>query len=776
MSTQALLLRPGTFPALRAPLIGREREVAGLTGLLRRDDVPLVTLTGPGGVGKTRIAVAVAAQIGSEFPDGARFADLSPIREPQRVLPTIARSLGLTDKGTQPVAEQLVGHLANRTMLIVVDNVEQVVSAAPDIAGLLASCPGVAILATSRVPLRLSAEHEYLVEPLPVSDAVSLFEERARRSVPTFGISHDNRAIVEAICERLDGLPLAIELAAARVSVLPPRALLARLEYALPLLTGGARDQPDRLRTMRDAIAWSHTLLSADERVLFRRLAVFVGGFGLDAAEQLAAHLDVGDHAHQSGYIPEHASALDGVASLVEKSLLRQDLDVASEDPRYRMLETVREFGLERLEASGEFEEVRRAHASYYARLADQAEPELTEAGQLDWFGRFETEHANLRAALSWLIEHDPEMGLRMAGSLIRFWDHHSHVREGLGWLEAAIERSDDLPAALRAKALWGAGALARNAGDYARAEHHLIRSVELARVARDRYLSGFALGALGTVAVDCGDVNRGAALVEEGLDDVREVGDDDAIAALLGNLSSIAIFQGDHERAVTLAEESLELYRGLGSVHGVASVLGHLGRARLELGDREQAMETLAEGLVQGQLSGNKWYVVQALEGMAAVATASRQWERAARLFGAVEALAEASGFAVHPADRTLNERYLARVRDQLDESTFASAWEAGTQLSLDGAVAEAIEILSPPDRGVSPSSPSDPAQAAGLTAREVEVLTLLAQGMSDREIANALYLSPRTVGGHVSSILAKLDVETRTAAAVLAVRRGLI
>jgi DNA-binding CsgD family transcriptional regulator/tetratricopeptide (TPR) repeat protein len=487
---------------------------------------------------------------------------------------------------------------------------------------------------------------------------------------------------------------------------------------------------------------------------------------------------------------------IDGIAALIDHSLLRQS-EGPDDEPRYWMLETVREYARERLATSGEEQIVQRAHAEYYARLAARAEPELTGADQVAWFERLEAEHANLRAALAWAIAHDPETGLGMADALIRFWDHHSHVREGQRWLEAALANSGALPPAPRAKALWGAGALAIGTGDYDRAERWLTEGVELARAAGDRYVLGFALGALGTVALHRGDLVRAAALPEEGLAHMRAVGDADAVAALLGNLASVALIRGDHAAAVAHAEEGLALYRALGSVHGAASVLGTLGRALLELGDHARALAVLGEGLDLSQRVGNKWYAISALEGLAAVATARGKWERAARLFGAVEALVEASGIAVHPADRATNERLLAAVRAHLAEAAFAAAWEAGRVLSPAEAADEALALAAdlagegrveaPPDApseateapaGPSPSPEAErpaPVAALGLTPREVEALRLLAAGMTDREIAEALSISERTAGNHVQHAMQKIGVDSRTAAAVFAVRHAL-
>jgi non-specific serine/threonine protein kinase len=778
----ALSTRRSNFPTPLTPLVGRERESAVGAALLLRPDVRLLTLTGPGGVGKTRLAIQVAAEAAHAFPDGVWFVPLDSLRESGLVVPAIAQALGLREMGGRPLRERLIGYLSERRLLVVLDNFEHVAAAAPEIVALLTACPGVTALVTSRDLLHVTGEHGFPVAPLalpepgavpPVTDlmsfaAIRLFLTRAEAIQPGFSLTDANAATVAAICARLDGLPLAIELAAARVGHLPLAALLERLAgtvqrpESLRLLTGGGRDLPARLRTMRDAIAWSHELLSPEERLLFRRLAVFRGGFTLDAAEAVGAGVG-GDR-----------EVFDLVASLVDKSLLRRE--ERDEAPRYRMLETVREYGLEQLAASNELADARRDHAAYFLALAERAAQAWEGPAPGAWLDRLEAERDNLREALAWAQEaHATELAGRLASALHWFWRSRGPVGEGRRWAEELLAGTGEAAPAPRAALLMGAGDLAMTQGQFARAAELLEASITLAREHGEGPTLAHALGWRGATAVYEGQLDLGEAFVVQAVDVARAGADPFWCALGPSILAAIARGRGEHDRALALLAESTAVCDAEHVGWPTALNLSLMGEIAADQGELDRAETLGREGLRRAWDIGERRYFAGALAGLARTVAARGDPERGARLYGAVDAVLEATG-ANLPLTALLSfESARAAVRATLGEAGFAAAWGAGRAMPLPDVLAEA-------ERGTPPAFwPAIGERAGragtpfGLTARELEVLRLVAAGRTNREIATALFVTPRTAATHITHILAKLGVATRSEAAAWAVRSGL-
>jgi len=859
---------PNNLPIQPTPFIGREQELTVVRDLLGREKVRLLTLTGPGGTGKTRLGLQVAAELSERFVNGVFFVDLAPISDPDLVLSTIAQTLGIREVAGQSLLERLSEELQPKQVLLLLDNFEQVVSAALVVADLLIACPQLKVLVTSRMVLHVRAEYEFAVPPLALpdpqhlrdlaalsqSEAVALFLQRAQAVQPDFQMTTANAPAVAEICVRLDGLPLAIELAAARIKLLPPPALLARLAHRLQVLTSGARDVPVRQQTLRNTIAWSYHLLDAQEQRLFRQLSVFVGGCTLETAEAVCAVLSDGDGA---------GPVLDGVASLIDKSLLQHT--EREEEPRLRLLETIREYGLEALTASGEMEATQRAHALYYLALAEEAESELDGPQQVRWLQRLEREHDNLRAALRWSLEqgeagYSMELALRLGGALRGFWLRHGPFSEGWTFLERAITGSEGIVAATRAKALLAATSFATYLGDMDRAESLAQESLALCRELGDTwgiaqsllqlgraasYRGNFpvarplleealalcrevghkrgiiwALDELGYMAIRQGDYARAHALLEEDLAIDREEGDTLAIAASLLQLAEmhfvsqgdqatvralleeglalcrevgntwgiaysfflsgwVALQQGDAATARELAEESLGLYRETGEGLSIAEALSLLGRVEARQGDHARARALFEESLAIARKVDHKLNIASCLEGLAGVVAAEGKPTWATRLWGAAEALREAIGAPIPPVERANYEQAVAVAHAKLGEQAFAAAWAEGRTMTLEQALAAQGPVTLPQQLAAGPA-PAPPAKTssypAGLTEREVEVLRLVAQGLTNAQIAEQLIVSPHTVHAHVRSIHSKLGVTSSSAVTRYAIEHRLV
>jgi predicted ATPase/DNA-binding CsgD family transcriptional regulator len=886
-------------------LIGRAREIATVCALLQREDVHLVTITGTAGVGKTRLALQVAAQLLDVFAGRVRFVQLAPVSDPELVMPSIAHTLGLQEANGDSIIDRLAAFLREQHVLLVLDNFEQILPAGRYLAVLLESCPDLTLLVTSREILHLRAEQQISLSPLALPRlerlqdpeslhqfaAVELFIQRVQSIKPDFHLTKANARPIAEICHRLDGLPLAIELAAARIKILSPQALLARLEHRLRVLTGGALDLPERQRTLRNTIAWSYDLLDTSEQRLFRRLAVYVNGCTLEEAEALCIALD-------GGSASDVQHVMDGITSLLDKSLLQQS-EQETQEPRFGMLETIREYGFECLQESEEIADCQQAHALYFLSLAEQAEQGLKGAQQVAWLHRLEAEQGNFRAALGWFIERGAaDAALRFAGALWRFWWTRGYFHEGQHWLQAALEQPEmdqtDHTTALRAKALCGLGWISSFLGDIAAAQTALEESaalfqqigdqagraealselaegvyrkddtpaaralleqcVTLSRDAGDQWILAMSLRTLGQFiyGFDPGDRKRATQLLEESMSLSRILGDKVGLMRSIEGLMRVSLAQGDVARAAILAKENLilaqeidnmpdyvevltrvataTLYQGeeaqaiallheciaraqelgetdhaknnvaialrmLGSIalhHGtldqatamlvrslslardvgfkdeIGLVLAVLGEARRMQGDRAQARKFCSEGLALSREIEHGAGIGRNLMGLAYIAIDEGRRDMAARLLGAASHWLNPET-ELDPFERGAYDHSVHVLRQRLGNGAYSDAWTQGQVFTLD-------QVLDAREAPVSGRSADTVRIPSVLTVREVEVLRLLAQGLTNARIAEQLVISRHTVNNHVRSILSKLGVSSRSGATRFAVEHQLV
>jgi predicted ATPase/DNA-binding CsgD family transcriptional regulator len=787
----------------------------------------LLTLTGVGGSGKTRLTLEVARDLVEAYPNGVWLVELAPFSDEILVPKAVAEALEVSERPAEPLADTLAEVLRNRVLLLILDNCEHLLEATARLVDkLLDSSPRLRILATSREALGVEGEFRWVVPPLSMPEpqqgtpsseeledyeAVRLFLERARGRDSTFSLSPQNAQTVTDICLMLEGIPLAIELAAARAGTLSIEQISGRLRGSLDLLTRGGRTAVPRHRTLKGTLEWSYELLSEDEKKLFRRLSVFAGGWTLEAAEAVGA-----------GRGLEEGEVLDLLSGLVEKSLV---MTRGSEqgDVRYRLLEPVRQYAREKLAESAETQAAKRAHAGHFLALAEEAEPELFGSRDVEWLERLEEEHDNMRAALSWALEEgQTELGLRLAGALWPFWEAHGHYREGRRWIEEALKKEGRTSGAVRAKALNAVGRIAfaqsdthraevaaqegielsteveitsslaasfRSMlglaadwrGDYEQAKELTEESLKLSRQAHDKVRIADALLGLAGILYYLGDRERGKELYEEGIALCREVGYASGLGSGLLGLGYFLVLDGDYERGATLNEEAVALYQERGYKGNIEYALVNLGQAALLRGDHERARSYYEESLTLCKELGDRLTASDGLEGLACVYATEGASEQAARLFGAALALRESIGYQNTLEEDAWREPYVATTRSQLGEHSWEEALAQGRAMSMEEAIeyalsAEVPSATSPSSTGSHLSLSSLPEHPAGLTPREVEVLGLVATGMTNVQVAQRLFLSPRTVQRHLNSVFHKLGVSSRTAATRFALEHGLV
>jgi len=822
-STVPISIRPharrGRYavPAQPTTIIGRDREVAAARTLLRRSEIRLVTLTGPAGVGKTRLALAVATRMQHRFSAGAAVTDLAPLAGASYVADAIAAALSVPDVARdQSRLEQVTRAVGNSHLLLMLDNFEHVLDAAPQVATVLASCPRIKVLVTSRAALHLRWEHEFPVPPLELprlnagateearmaaiaaSPAVQLFEERSRAVRPDFALTPETAVAVSEICIRLDGLPLAIELAAARVKVLTPNDILARLERRFDLLVAGPHDLPDRQRSLRTAVQWSHGLLGERARTLFRRLAVFAGGFTLDTAEAVCTGAGI-----------DTDEVLDTLTNLVDHSLVarepsgsaangwgihgpRPDAELRPpsplpDAPRYRLLETLRRYALEQLTAATEADALRARHRDSYLTLAERAAVEILRPHGQGWLVVLEAERDNLRQALTWsLSAGPPEHALRLATALLRYWGVRGHLTEGRQWFDAALAAANGAPAELRAPALRSAGHLARLNGDYAQAGRLIRESLALFRALGDTANVAGTLNNLGMLATDMGDHEYAQRYLEESLRMVRRGNDRRMLAAVLGNLANVALGRGDCPLSAAFAAESGRIFAEIGLHQGVGTGLINLGHVERHHGDERRAAELYQAGIIRLLEYGDRQFPIAGTRGLAALALAKGLLDQAALLLGWATALRDETGFLLPAGDQAEHDRIDAEIRAALGDDRYTRTIAAGRLMDETALLARVAEVVAaigaaPAVRRRGEAAPRQRTNVAPLarpdhlTRREVEVLRLLPTGLTNNDIADQLVLSAGTVQRHLANIYAKIGAHGRAEAAAYTVSHGL-
>lgn len=685
---------PDVFPVQPTPFVGRVREVEAIRRLLRDEDVRLVTLTGPGGIGKSRLAFESARPVGDDFPDGMTPVLLGPLADASMVVPAIARALGVRESADRSTLEAVAEHVGDSLRLLILDNFEHVLDAGQAVRDLLLACPGSKVLVTSRSALQLTGERVFRVEPLSLParanvrtvddargcDAVALFVDRARVANPGFELTDENVAQIVEVVDRLDGLPLSIELAAARARLLSPQRLLDRLDDRFRLLSRGPRDLPERQQTLRGLLDWDYELLTDEERATWRRTSVFAGGFTLDAAEKVVC--DAGGE----------FELLDSLDSLIRKSLLLRE-DLTGAEPRFSMLNTLKEYAGEKLLESGERADIASRHAAYYLDLAERASARLRKEDQLRWLTVLEQEHDNMRAVLRSAMQlGDPTLELRLASRLTRFWEYHAHLTEGQRWLEEALSRAVGAAPELRADGLEGAAILALAQGELKRATAQMEECVQIRRGLDDPSRLGSSVRYLAIVRLDRGDTAAARELLDESLALQKEAGNEGELATVLSNIGILAIHDEQWDYAADLYQQSLELFARSGDALGMARAMLNLSDVRLHTRDLDEARDLLEQSVKMFEQLGMRWDIAYVIENLGGVAAYDGRPDLAARLIGAADRAREELGTPLPEGEKVAYNRYVAAAKDALGPEAFAAAWAEGRALTLEEATELAL------------------------------------------------------------------------------------